>query len=192
MLELVRADAEQLFNSVQSTAQHADRIGSRARRLDLQQGNVSETLDLINLILDRTHCVSGVQQAMAAGDYDTAADHIATFLRLEQRLSPAVQGVDAGQAEEQRQVRCERLLLVRHEASLVVGSWKVAGRRFVFQQALVEGLGELHAAVDGQCGYGSVVRSAAEVNGHCGQSSGCCRLCRVWMLDKQKSSGRYV
>jgi hypothetical protein len=105
MLELVRADAEQLLNSVQATAQHADRIGSRVRRLDLQQGNVSETLDLINLILDRTHCVSGVQQAMAAGDYDTAADHIATFLRLEQRLSPAAQGVDAGQAEEQRQVR---------------------------------------------------------------------------------------
>lgn len=110
MLELVRADAEQLFNSVQSTAQHADRIGSRVRRLDLQQGNVSETLDLINLILDRTHCVSGVQQAMAAGDYDTAADHIATFLQLEQRLSPTVQGVDAGQVEEQRQVRTQHLV----------------------------------------------------------------------------------
>ncbi|KAF6250525.1 component of oligomeric golgi complex 4, partial [Scenedesmus sp. NREL 46B-D3] len=104
MLELVRADAEQLLNSVHGTAQHADRIGSRVRRLDLQQSNVSETLDLINLILDRTHCVSGVQQAMSAGDYDTAADHIATFLRLEQRLSSAAQGVDAGQAEEQRQL----------------------------------------------------------------------------------------
>ncbi|WIA35384.1 hypothetical protein OEZ86_003832 [Tetradesmus obliquus] len=112
MLELVRADAEQLFNSVQATAQHADRIGSRVRRLDLQQGNVSETLGLINLILDRTHCVSGVQQAMAAGDYDTAAEHIATFLRLEARLSPAAQGVDAGQAEEQR------LLLLSAKAQL--------------------------------------------------------------------------
>lgn len=107
MLELARADAEQLFKSVQSTAQLADHIGGRVRRLDQQQSNVTETLDLINLILDRTHCVSGVQQAMTAQDFDTAAEHIATFLNLEQRLSPSVQGVDAGQVEEQRQVCAE-------------------------------------------------------------------------------------
>jgi hypothetical protein len=92
---------------VQSTATTADRIGSRVRRLDQQQTNVTETLELINLILDRTHCISGVQQALASHDYDTAAQHIATFLQLEQRLSTAaaVSGVDAGQVEEQRQVR---------------------------------------------------------------------------------------
>lgn len=105
LLELARADAEQLFKSVQVTAATADRIGSRVRRLDLQQTNVTETLELINLILDRTHCISGVQQALASHDYDTAAQHIATFLQLEQRLSSAVTGVDAGQVEEQRQVR---------------------------------------------------------------------------------------
>lgn len=107
LLELARADAEQLFKSVQSTATTADRIGSRVRRLDQQQTNVTETLELINLILDRTHCISGVQQALASHDYDTAAQHIATFLQLEQRLSTAaaVSGVDAGQVEEQRQVR---------------------------------------------------------------------------------------
>jgi hypothetical protein len=106
LLELARADAEQLFKSVQSTATTADRIGSRVRRLDQQQTNVTDTLELINLILDRTHCISGVQQALASHDYDTAAQHIATFLQLEQRLSAAaVTGVDAGQVEEQRQVR---------------------------------------------------------------------------------------
>jgi hypothetical protein len=106
LLELARADAEQLFKSVQSTAATADRIGSRVRRLDQQQTNVTDTLELINLILDRTHCISGVQQALASHDYDTAAQHIATFLQLEQRLSAAaVTGVDAGQVEEQRQVR---------------------------------------------------------------------------------------
>lgn len=104
LLELARADAEQLFKSVQVTAATADRIGSRVRRLDLQQTNVTETLELINLILDRTHCISGVQQALASHDYDTAAQHIATFLQLGQRLSSAVTGVDAGQVEEQRQL----------------------------------------------------------------------------------------
>jgi len=66
MLELARADAEQLVNSVQPTAALADRIGSRVKRLDQQQRNVTATLELINLVLDRTRCVSGVQQAMAA------------------------------------------------------------------------------------------------------------------------------
>lgn len=107
MLELIRADAEQLYKGVAATALTADRIGSRVRRLDQQQTNVTDTLELINLILDRTHCVSGVQQAMAAQDYDGAAQHIARFLALEQRLSPAVTGTDAGQVEEQRQVRVD-------------------------------------------------------------------------------------
>jgi hypothetical protein len=104
MLELARADAEQLVNGVQPTAAMADRIGSRVKCLDQQQNNVTATLELIHLVLDRARCVSGVQQAMSSQDYDTAAEHIATFLKLEQRLSPAVQGVDAVQVEEQRQV----------------------------------------------------------------------------------------
>jgi hypothetical protein len=83
------------------------------RRLDQQQTNVTDTLELINLILDRTHCISGVQQALANQEYDTAAQHIATFLELEQRLSStAVTGVDAGQAEEQRQVRFAEVFIL--------------------------------------------------------------------------------
>ncbi|KAF8060573.1 COG4 [Scenedesmus sp. PABB004] len=109
VLELARADAEQLARGVAATAAAADRIGSRVRALDAQAGAVGETLELIGLILDRTHCVSGVQQAMAAGDYDAAAGHIATFLALEARLAAsgaaaAGGGADAGQAEEQRQL----------------------------------------------------------------------------------------
>jgi hypothetical protein len=39
-LELVRADCEQLLQSVQSTAQLADHISGKVRQLDLVQGRV--------------------------------------------------------------------------------------------------------------------------------------------------------
>lgn len=105
VLDLARADAEQLLSRVSPAAQLADRIGSRVRKLDRQAAHVGATLQLIHLVLDRTHCVSGVQAAMAAGDYDAAAQHVSSFLSLEARLSPALRGGDAGQAAEQRQVR---------------------------------------------------------------------------------------
>jgi hypothetical protein len=105
MLELVRADAEQLVSGVSGVAHTAQRIGSRVRHLDHIYSNMQATLDLINLILDRTNCVTGVQAAMASEDYDQAASYISKFLELEQQLSAAAQGMDTGQVEEQRQVR---------------------------------------------------------------------------------------
>ena len=64
MLELVHADCEQLLSSVHNTAQLADHISSKVRRLDLVQTRVQDTLGKINLILDRTNCINGVQAAM--------------------------------------------------------------------------------------------------------------------------------
>ncbi|KAI8468195.1 MAG: component of oligomeric golgi complex 4 [Monoraphidium minutum] len=106
MLELVRADAEALLGSVQATATAADRIGGRVRRLDATQGRVQAALSLVGLILDRTSCVSGVQSAMQAGDFEAAAGYIASFLELERRLAGASGALsdDTGQVEEQRQL----------------------------------------------------------------------------------------
>jgi conserved oligomeric Golgi complex subunit 4 len=108
VLELARADAEALVAAVRPTAADAARIGGRVRCLDALSGNVSATLELVELILQRTHCVSGVQAAMAAGDLDAGAGHIATFLALERKLGAAAAAGaagDAGQAEDQRQAR---------------------------------------------------------------------------------------
>jgi len=106
MLELVRADSEQLLGALHPTAAAADRIGSRVRRLDGVQARVRDTLALVDLILDRTSCVSGVQGAMQAGDFEAAAGFIATFLELERRLAGAEGALsdDTGQVEEQRQL----------------------------------------------------------------------------------------
>lgn len=104
MLELVHADSEQLLASIQSTAQLADQISSKVRHLDHLQTRVQGTLSLVNLILERTNCVSGVQQALANQEYELAGEFIKNFLQLEQHLSPDAQTMDVGQVEEQRQV----------------------------------------------------------------------------------------
>ncbi|GBF96968.1 hypothetical protein Rsub_09048 [Raphidocelis subcapitata] len=126
MLELVRADAEQLLGSVASTASAADAIGARVRRLDTAQSRVRAALALVDLILDRTSCVSGVQGAMAGGDFEAAAGHIATFLDLERRLAGAAGALsdDTGQVEEQRQLllaakaRLEAIVAARLEEAV--------------------------------------------------------------------------
>lgn len=106
-LELVRADAEQLLASVRGTSAQAEAISSKVRRLDLAQSRVQETLAEVNLILDRTNCIHGVQQAMENGDYASAAQYIATFMSLEEKLSRsavAQHADDLAQAAEQRQL----------------------------------------------------------------------------------------
>jgi hypothetical protein len=66
MLELVHADCEQLQGSVQATAELADHISGKVRRLDTVQTRVSAVLNKVGLILDRTACINGVQAAMEA------------------------------------------------------------------------------------------------------------------------------
>ncbi|MEW5307113.1 MAG: hypothetical protein WDW36_009530 [Sanguina aurantia] len=105
-LEVVHADCEQLLSSVAGTAQMAEHISSKVRRLDLAQQRVSASLARVNLILDRSACIAGVQSAMDNEDYETAAAHVATFSSLEARLhsGSANHAMDLAQAEDQRKV----------------------------------------------------------------------------------------
>lgn len=106
MLELIHADSEQLLAGVHSTAQLAERISGKVRRLDTAQTRVQETLGRINLILDRTSCINGVQTAMDQEDWESAANYISTFTELESKLSGSENVAETGQAEEQQQVGC--------------------------------------------------------------------------------------
>jgi len=72
-LELVHADSEQLLSDVTATAALAERISGAVRRLDAAQRNVTSTLDVIGLILERASAIAGVQQALEALDYERAA-----------------------------------------------------------------------------------------------------------------------
>lgn len=66
MLELVRADCEQMLSSVAGTASLAEHISSKVRRLDTVQSRASAVVAKIDLVLDRTNCINGVQSAMEA------------------------------------------------------------------------------------------------------------------------------
>ncbi|KAL6746871.1 component of oligomeric golgi complex 4 [Haematococcus lacustris] len=121
-LELVHADCEQLLGSAQSTAELANHISSKVRRLDTVQTNVAAVLKKVGLILDRTACIDGVQAAMEAEDYEAAAQHIASFTKLESELSSSAAAslavgaearAEAGQLASQRQVLVEAAAQLR-------------------------------------------------------------------------------
>jgi conserved oligomeric Golgi complex subunit 4 len=59
----------------------------RVRRLDTAQANLTSAIDKINLVISRGGCISAVQTALDAQDYEALADHIAEYQQLEQRQS---------------------------------------------------------------------------------------------------------
>lgn len=73
MLEAVQADAETLAAGVSSTSQLSERVSSKVRELDAAQSNVRATLAAITVIVDRSNCIYGVREALAAGHFETAA-----------------------------------------------------------------------------------------------------------------------
>lgn len=106
-LELVRADAEQLLSSVQTAREVADQISQRVRVLDIQQVNVENVLNHINVVLDRSKCIHGLQAAMDNSDYEAAVDFFLKFVDLEAKVPSGVQDGDVSQVEQQREVVTE-------------------------------------------------------------------------------------
>lgn len=83
VLELVRADSDQMLASVRGTCDLADHVSGKVRELDLAQSRVQATLQRIDVIVDRASCIDGARQALEAGDYEGAAACVHTFLQLD-------------------------------------------------------------------------------------------------------------
>ena len=64
VLEVVKADAEGLAESVHGTSALSERVSRKVRELDSAQSNIHEAMQRIGVIVDRTSAVDGVQQAM--------------------------------------------------------------------------------------------------------------------------------
>ena len=99
------ADADGLAGSVRGTADLAERVSRKVRELDTAQSRIHSTLARINIMVDRTSAISGVRAALNAEDYEAAAQHVQSFLSLEQRFGPINDELDSKQAQEQRRVR---------------------------------------------------------------------------------------
>jgi hypothetical protein len=96
MLQVARVEAEALAGSTRDTAALAERVSRKVRELDTAQSRVQATLAHIGAVLDRMRAVEGIQAALAAEDYEAAAECVARYLELEDELAAA--GVEAAAA----------------------------------------------------------------------------------------------
>lgn len=55
----------------------------QVRELDLAQTRVRTTMTRVAAIVDRTHCVDGLQAALDGEDFEQAAKYVETFLSLD-------------------------------------------------------------------------------------------------------------
>lgn len=103
-LEVVRAEAETLTNSVQQTSNLSESVSKKVRELDTAQSRVNSTLESIDYIVNRTNAVDGVQQALQSEDYEAAAEYVDTLLQSEDKYGKAHQDSHIKQSEQQSRV----------------------------------------------------------------------------------------
>lgn len=75
VLEIVRADAEQLHTSIASTSEIAETLSARIRVLDVSQVRVKEAITRVNAILDRGTCVDGAKASLDAIKAEEGTDN---------------------------------------------------------------------------------------------------------------------
>lgn len=86
VLHIVKADSNHLLSNVCSTSQLADHVSAKVRQLDLAQSRVSDTLLRVDSIVQRSHCLDGVQKALLSEDFESAANYVQTFLQIDSKL----------------------------------------------------------------------------------------------------------
>lgn len=83
-LEMAKAEAVQLCASTADTATLAEKVSKKVRELDAAQSRVRACLARIEVILDRSNAVDGVQAALERGDLEAAAGCVARFLEIQE------------------------------------------------------------------------------------------------------------
>jgi len=82
-LKVAKSEATQLRSSTADTAALADKVSSKVRVLDAAQSRVRSTLSRIELVVDRSRAIDGVQSALGRDDLEAAAGCVARFLEIE-------------------------------------------------------------------------------------------------------------
>ncbi|CAL5229024.1 g12271 [Coccomyxa viridis] len=126
-LEGLLADAEQLAGSVHSTAELSERVSKKVRELDTAQSRIHDTLQRINLTVDRSSAVDGIKAALATGDFEAAAEHVSKYLQLDKQFSDVTDELDSHQLQEQRAVLQEAKGRLRNEILDRLDAAKKAG-----------------------------------------------------------------
>ncbi|DBA99835.1 TPA: Golgi transport complex subunit 4, variant 2 [Trebouxia sp. C0004] len=103
-LEVVKAEAESLANSVKRTSNLSERVSRKVRELDTAQSRINGTLESIDYIVNRTNAVDGVQQALQTEDYEAAAQYVNTLLQSEDKYGKVHQDSSIKQSEQQSRI----------------------------------------------------------------------------------------
>ncbi|XP_045761149.1 conserved oligomeric Golgi complex subunit 4 [Maniola jurtina] len=79
----VKNDAQVAADMVDKTALLARDVSAKVRQLDLARSRVAECQRRVHDLIDLRVCSAGVDAAIKAHDYETAAGHVARFLSME-------------------------------------------------------------------------------------------------------------
>ncbi|XP_047544631.1 conserved oligomeric Golgi complex subunit 4 [Vanessa atalanta] len=79
----VKNDAQVAADMVDKTAALARDVSAKVRQLDLARSRVAECQRRVHDLIDLRVCSAGVETAIKAHDYETAAGHVARFLSME-------------------------------------------------------------------------------------------------------------
>lgn len=85
-LRLIHADAGQLTGTITTTAQLAENVSAKVRRLDEARTRVSECQQRVHDLIDLQLCAAGVTDAIQSENFEAAAGHIHRFLCMDQSL----------------------------------------------------------------------------------------------------------
>ncbi|KAI8041895.1 conserved oligomeric Golgi complex subunit 4 [Drosophila gunungcola] len=86
LLHTVDSDANKLNAQIVNTAQLAESVSAKVRRLDLARCRASECQQRVHDLIDLHLCSQGVVKAIGEEDYEKSATHIARFLAMDQQL----------------------------------------------------------------------------------------------------------
>lgn len=85
-LRLIHADAGKLTGTISTTAQLAENVSAKVRRLDEARTRVSECQQRVHDLIDLQLCAAGVTEAIKSENFEAAAGHIHRFLSMDQSL----------------------------------------------------------------------------------------------------------
>ncbi|XP_017099288.3 conserved oligomeric Golgi complex subunit 4 [Drosophila bipectinata] len=86
LLHTVDTDSNKLNEQIVNTAQLAESVSAKVRRLDLARCRASECQQRVHDLIDLHLCSQGVVKAIGEEDYEKSATHIARFLAMDQQL----------------------------------------------------------------------------------------------------------
>ncbi|EDW76031.1 uncharacterized protein Dwil_GK15251 [Drosophila willistoni] len=79
-------DCNKLNMQIINTAQLAESVSAKVRRLDLARCRASECQQRVHDLIDLQLCSQGVVKAISEEDYEKGAGHVARFLAMDQQL----------------------------------------------------------------------------------------------------------